>query len=205
MTDRPTQPKRPDSPTLAQIVAAGIKSLQELAESIGVNVATLQNDFDAKLKHDQGKDKTIDALHQELETHRQDLVRKILQPIVHDLVMLSDDIGGMIGGYDTEQPDSVAEVLGQLEEVQNDLYTIIERYGFELFNTADDHHDKQQQRIQRVIPTDDKTLDHTIAARIRKGVRYGDVIIRPEVVEVYRHKDSIGKQASAASKDESTE
>lgn len=200
MTDRPTQPKRPDrEPTLADILGAGIHTLQELSESIGMSVSQLQGDFETKIKADHSKDNTIDRLHNELESYRQDLALRVVQPVIHDLLMLYDDIGALLAGYaDDAQPKKVAQVLAHLEDVQNDILVIVERYGFEPFHTLEDTFDRATQRVQKVIATDDETLDYRVARRIRKGLRYGDKIIRPESVEIYRHKESIGKQIEAS-------
>lgn len=199
MADVPSPPNRQsDEPSLAVILGDGIRTLQELAERIGFSVAQLQSDFETKIKYDQSKDQTIDALHQELEAYRQDFVLRIMQPLVHDLLMLHDDIGQIVNGYSSEQPAAIAEVLAHLEDVQNDLLAILERYGFEAFHTTEPHHDRQQQRVQRVIPTDDPALDYQVAKRLRKGLRYGEKIIRPEIVEIYRYKSAIGKTVSSS-------
>lgn len=180
-------------PGLGTIVGDGIRTITELVEQLGVNINQLQDDFDQQIKTTNKDNETIDALHRELESYRQDLALKILQPLIFDLVALYDDLGRMLNGYGAEQGDEIAGVLGEVEGVRIDIQHMIERYGFELFLSPEQYFDKSMQRVQRVIPTNDAEQDYVIARRLRRGMRYGQRIIRPELVEIFRHRGTLGR------------
>lgn len=188
-TDRSTRP----GPGLGDILGSGIRSISDMVEQLGDNIGQLQADVEQKLRVDTSKDETINALHKELQVYRQDLVVKILQPLIFDLMELHDDIGQMMDAYDPDQEPAVATVLADMEDIQNDLLKMIERYGFDAYFSGENTYNKTTQKVQRVIPTDNPALDYQIARRVRKGLRYGERIIRPEMVEIYRHKADLGR------------
>jgi len=178
---------------MGDILADHMRTVTELIEQLGLGISQLQDDFDTQIKSSNKDNETIDALHRELESYRQDLALKVVQPLVTDMVALYDDIGQMLNAYGVEQPDGVAAVLGEVEGIRNDIQTIIERYGFELYLTPERHFHKAAQRVHRVVPTDDPEQDYVIARRVKRGVRYRDRVIRPELVEIFRFRGSLGR------------
>lgn len=193
-TTTPTPPeRRADEPNLGDIVADSMRTMTELIEKLGVGINQLQDDFDSQIKSANKDNETIDALHRELESYRQDLALKVLRPLINDLVALHDDIGQMLYVYGADQPDAVAAVLGDVEGIRNDIESIIERYGFELFLAPERHFHKALQRVHRVVPTADPEQDYLVARRVKRGVRYGERVVRPELVEIYRYRGSLGR------------
>ena len=70
----------------------------------------------------------------------------------------------------------------------DDIETVLQRYGFDLYQSDEATYDRKLHRISRVESTDDPALDLTVLERKRRGVRYGDRIIRPESVVIAQYK-----------------
>ncbi len=167
--------------------------------AVSAGVTQLQADFDTKIKYDQSKDRVIDALHSELQDLRDDLVFKIMRPLANDLVRLYDDIDQVTRQVTRRATENQAEGEDGQNSKQgarqflDDIHDILDRYGFELFQTEDESFDRQSQKVTRAESTDRAALDMKIAQRVRCGLRYGERILRPENVVVYRfQKDAPG-------------
>ncbi len=164
---------------------------RELAALSG-QLARLERHFETKLLYDQSKDQTIDALHRELQQHRDGMAFGHLRPLVVDLLALQEDLGDLLVGFAERYPEAaggepVASLLGNLATISEDLLGVLAKYGFEVFETAGEAVDRRTQRVQGTVPTRDPALDRTVARRLRPGLRYEDRIVRPEVVIAYRY------------------
>lgn len=163
--------------------------LEDAVATIKQSIDGLRADFDTKIKYDESKEQTIDALHRELQDYRADLVLKIMRPLVNDLLALYDDMAQMIGRYQTQEAHEDSPLLRNFEGVLADVEEILARYGYELFEHEAVQHDSNWQRVQKVVETASAEQDRMIARRVRKGLRYDDKIIRPEVVDIFRYTE----------------
>lgn len=163
---------------VAEVVRQRLDAIMSAVEAIAQAVSQLRMDFDTKIKYDESKDRTINALHQELQDYRADIVLKHQRPLVNDLISLYDDLGRLVveGG--------AAE---HLADIRADIETILARNGIEAYEMPDDTFDGTFQRVQQVIPTTIPEQDRRVAARVRRGFRYGDRVIRPELVNIFRY------------------
>jgi molecular chaperone GrpE len=156
-------------------------------EQITEIIQQLQADFQAKIQYDQSKERLIDSLHRELQGYREDLVFKILSPLVNDLVQLYDDVD-KVTARKTGDADGDAVRDELRDHVLSDIESILERYGFDLYQTTDTLFDRKLHRVTRIMNTSEEALDLTIAEHGRRGLRYGERIVRPENVVVYQYK-----------------
>lgn len=186
------QPSDPAEPETAALESSPVtdEAVTAIVSAIHTSIQQLQADFETKIKYDDSKEHTIDALHRELQDYRADLVLKIMRPLVQDLLTLYDDIGQIIDRQPTELNVDASALLDQLEGIRTDIEEMLARHGYELFEAPDEEHDSNSQRVQKVIETDVASQHLMIARRVRKGVRYGDKIIRPESVDIYRYAPS---------------
>ena len=169
----------------AETVEPGSSELQPPAGSVETAgnilglLRELQTAFEEKIKYDETRDRMIDRLHAELQVYKEDLLLKMLRPLVLDLIDLHDNLGKWTNaGADAPGRVSFADLQGDLEDI---LY----RNGFETFTVPEDLFDPRRQRALRTVPTVDATCDKRISERLRKGFLYGGKIIRPECVAVY--------------------
>lgn len=111
----------------------------------------------------------------------------MLRPVFVDLIQLHDDIGKIV-----ESRPEVDGESGQLIELmrgfQQGIEDILYRQGVEPFLNEGEAFDPRRQRAVATTPTEDSAANKTIAARLRKGYRAGEKIIRPEIVSVYAFK-----------------
>lgn len=173
-------------------ILAGLQAdLRQGLVALGQKVTRLEHNFDTKIMYDQSKDETIDALHRELQSYREGMAFVHLRPMVSDLLALHDDLDDLLAGFVAQYPDQaeqdgVRTLLNSVDTVREDLIYMLEKYGFEVFENPGEAVDRKVQRVQSTVPTVNEALDRTVAQRLRKGVRYEDRIVRPEVVAAYR-------------------
>lgn len=172
-----------DYPSTASV---GFDLLIQQSAQVISGMELLRSDFETKIKYDQSKERVIEVLHNELQDLREDLAFKILSPLVKDLVGIYDDISTEIA-EDVGQQESQSQ-LSSARYMLEQITAILERYGFELFETNDSVFDRRLHSASRAVLTNEKELHLVIVERIRPGLRYGDRIIRPEKVVVYQHK-----------------
>jgi molecular chaperone GrpE len=162
-------------------VQQDITSIRETLSGVAQMVSRLQADFENKIKYDESKERTINLLHQELQDYRNDLNFQHLRPLVMELVSLYDNMSVIAAKYDAQ---------GQSQEISafvQDIEDIVSRHGFEIYQTDSDVFDRTWQNVQKTLTTDNPDLDRHIASRVRKGLRYGERVMRPEMVTVYRY------------------
>ncbi len=180
----------------ADDLAARLEALQtDLRQGLvvlGQRLTRLEKHFETKILYDRAKDETIDALHRELQDYRDGLQFQHLRPLVADVLTVYDDLGDVLERFAVESPEAllepVASLLKQLIALRDDLGSALEKQGFELYEHPGEAVDRAFQRVQAVITTTDPARDRTIARRVRRGLRYGERVIRPEIIEAYRYE-----------------
>jgi molecular chaperone GrpE len=160
-------------------------TLQDLVAAI----EQLRQDFDAKLKYDNSKERQIDSLHNELQAYRADLYFKILRPVILDLISMHDDFSRLIGSTSSvEDMIPVAQVLKNLESFQGTIEEILLRNGVESYSVEEETFVSGKQRALQAIDTTEASQDRQIRRRVSKGFAYQEKILRPELVETYRFR-----------------
>ena len=168
-----------------------LESMKEMFSSLEKSMSSLQKDFDIKIKDDKSKDTTIDSLHRELETYREDLAFKLLRPLVLELTRITDQMRLLSAKYREEnQTSEAAEFAEELDNCILDIQEAISSHDFEFFQVEGSIFDGSQQKVQETRNTDESELDKQIAKRIRVGLRYKEKVVRPELVTVYRYVPS---------------
>ncbi len=159
--------------------------------ALGQKVTKLEKHFETKIMYDQSKDQTIDALHNELQDYREGLQFKHLRPLVHDLLTLYDDLSELLGRFEVEHAETAALepvgiLLQNVETIRADMASLLDKYGFELYEYPGEEIDRRFQRVQGTVITHDPVLDRLLAERVHAGLRYEDRVIRPEIVKAYK-------------------
>jgi molecular chaperone GrpE len=140
--------------------------------------------IDREIRAEATREKIVDRLHAELQEYKNDLLLKMLRPVLVDLIQLHDDMGKLAAAVDAADPAS--ERVGRLVAgFQQGVEDILYRQGVEAFRVDGEAFDPRQQRAVSAVPNDDPARSRTIAARLRPGFRLDDRVIRPEVVSVH--------------------
>lgn len=165
-----------------------LASMKEMFSSLEKSMSSLQKDFETKIKYDKSKDGTIDSLHRELQTYREDLAFKFLRPLVLEFTRLTDQMRSLASKYkESSQPSEATNFANDLDNFILDIQEAISLHGFEFFQVEDEVFDRSQQKAQKTIDTYNSELNKHIAERIRVGLRYQERVVRPELVTVYRY------------------
>jgi molecular chaperone GrpE len=174
--------------------------IQHAMDTMLQSISRLQADFETKIKYDESKERTIDAMHRELQDYREDLSFKILRPLILDLLSLFDDLNLLDRKYnEPEQSLDAGKIASDLKTFGADIEEIVSRYGFEFYRVDSNLFDRALQKTQKVVNTDNPNLDKQTIDRIRPGLRYGDRVVRPELVTAYRYVASSQSNPSSDS------
>ena len=160
---------------------------EEKIDQILEALTDIKKEFTSKLQYDSHKEKIIDALHQELQEHKNNLVRKLMMSSFKDIIKIIDDIRKMTNHFIANQivdsdPD---RILRFLEAVPGDLEDTLGYQGVNAFTSESSKFDPSRQRVMNRVATANPELDKTIAERLRPGYEVEDHIIRPELVNVF--------------------
>jgi len=169
-------------------------SFKSQLNNIQDNVSNLLNEFQSKLKYDQHKEKIIDNLHRELQEYKNDLTKKLLQPIIMDIISAIDDIKKLVQHYRLNDPSELdpLKLLDLMESLPSDLEDILYRQKVETFNCTEKVFNPSLQKAIKILETDDETKDKIISKILRSGYEWEGKKLLPELVEVYIHsKDTV--------------
>ena len=121
-----------------------------------------------------------------MQEYKQGLILGILRPVFVDLIQLHDDIGKMADASTPADPRARGRPPARPDAgYQQGIEDILYRQGVEVYAEEGDAFDPRRQRALSTVATDDPALNKKVAARLRKGFRAGDKVIRPEMVTVY--------------------
>jgi molecular chaperone GrpE len=172
-------------------VLAAIATVREAGARVERRLGELQSSVDRESRAEAAREKVIDRLHAELQDYKQDLLLNTLRPVFIDLIQLHDDIGKVAippAEAPGEAADEARKWVSLLEGFQKGIEDILYRQGVEPFEVEEETFDPRRQRAVAPVPTGDESLNKKVAARLRKGFRAGDRVIRPEIVSVYAFK-----------------
>ncbi|MFW6052861.1 MAG: hypothetical protein ACOC8I_03015, partial [Desulfosalsimonas sp.] len=80
------------------------ETLSDAVNDLRAKMRTLAEEFEAKLKYDDHKNRIIDGLHQELQQYREGLIKKYFHSMVTDAIKIIDDIRKFKTHYEEQPP-----------------------------------------------------------------------------------------------------
>ena len=168
------------------------KSLKPAPEEKGPSLADiasliegLQKKFDEKIAVDEHKNGLFDKLYKERDEYKNDLYGKLLKPFITGCIEIINDLRMYVSKMDTYD---VERSLNYLKTLPDDIVELLENNGVELYSEESDAFNPRMQRAKKIVPTEDASLNNTIAERLEKGYSWNGVVLRPEMVAVYRIK-----------------
>lgn len=185
----------PPLPQLTEPLDNGLQGFLQRIEGhfaqVESHLGTLSADFETKIRYDKSQAQVISTLHQELQNYRDDFVLKLLRPLATDLISLYDDFSQSVSDEQraaASENATLTQLIKNVELIPIDIEEMLQRNGFESYAVPDDQFDNTLQRITQTIPTETAAQDRRVATHLRKGFRYGERVIRPELVTVYRYQ-----------------
>jgi len=176
MNDRPGAEDGPD-PAIGEMdnredsVTPVLRELKDLREA-----------FDAKIRYDEGRERLIESMSEELSGYRQNLYQKLLRPVLLDLIGLHDDLLQVL-----ESADCPGVTTAHLEFFRGTVEQILARNGADPFVTDGETIDRVSQKVVSVTDTSDADLDRRLERRLRPGFTWNGKVLRPEWVRAYRY------------------
>lgn len=168
--DNLKSPPEDDGPSLVDIAAL---------------IEGLQKKFDEKIAVDEHKNGLFDKLYKERDEYKNDLYGKLLRPFIMGSIEIINDLRLYISKMDTYD---VERSLNYLKTLPDDIVELLENNGVELYSEESETFNPRTQRAKKILPSEDSSLNNRIAERIEKGYSWNGVVLRPEMVAVYRTK-----------------
>lgn len=161
-------------------------------DMLSSSMERLESEFRSKIKYDKHKELIIDKLHGELQEYKNNLVKKLIQPIVMDIIHLMDDINKLVMHHAQKDPSLLdsTKLLELIKSIPSDLQDILEKQGVESYGGTDKIFTPAYQRIAGTVVTADQSKDKTVSKTVRTGYMWEGNVIRPEMVEVYIYKNA---------------
>lgn len=163
----------------------------ELMNSLQESLLRLEEKFDKKIAEDTHKNNLFDKMYEELASYKKDLYAKLVGPFINETISLLDDYERLIERIDTVDHDKLKKyVIG----IPDDLESILDNNGVERYSDDADKFNPKTQRVIKTIPTGNIELENVIAERTRKGYRWNGVMLKPEMVKIYKYKEGFVDQ-----------
>lgn len=148
-------------------------------------IESLHNKFDEKIAVDEYKNGLFDKLYKERDEYKNDIYAKLLKPFIIGSIDIINDLRSFISKMDSFE---VERSLNYLKTLPDDIIELLEDNGVELYSDESESFNPRTQRAKKIVSTEDSTLNNMIAERVEKGYRWNGVILRPEMVVVYKIK-----------------
>jgi molecular chaperone GrpE (heat shock protein) len=180
--DDSSNEKVPTNPNVEESLSNSVALLNSLQE----NLLRLEEKFDKKIAEDTHKNSLFDKMYEELASYKKDLYAKLVGPFVNETISLLDDYERLIERIDTIDYEKLKKyVMG----IPDDLESILDNNGVERYTDDTEKFNPKTQRVVKTIPTGNMELENIIAERTRKGYRWNGVMLKPEMVKIYKYKD----------------
>ncbi|MFW5908594.1 MAG: nucleotide exchange factor GrpE [Desulfosalsimonas sp.] len=172
------------------------ETLSDAVNDLRAKMRTLAEEFEAKLKYDDHKNRIIDGLHQELQQYREGLIKKYFHSMVTDAIKIIDDIRKFKTHYEEQPPtkETLPSLLEFLEDIAEDIEDLFSWQGVRPFTCDTEIYDNTRQRVIKKLETDNPQMDKKVAESLRPGYEWEGKMLRPEMVAVYVYKEKTKEQ-----------
>lgn len=145
--------------------------------------------FDEKIKYDEYKNQMFDNMHKELTDFRNEANEKNINSMALDIIQLMDSYKKLLAKF--EQVESSEEnykrLISNFYGILEDLTDVLYRQNIEEYTIEEDSVDVKKQKIISTIPTDEESLNNTIAEKLSPGYEKNNKVLRPERISIYKY------------------
>lgn len=157
-----------------------------LLSAIQESLLKLEEKFDKKIAEDTHKNSLFDKMYEELASYKKDLYAKLVSPFINETISLLNDYERVIERVDKLEKEEIIEII---KGIPGDLENMLEVNGVERFSEETEFFNPRVQRAVKTMPTGDIESDNKIAERIRKGYRWNQIMLKPEMVKIFKYKE----------------
>ena len=163
-----------------------LNTLLERIENLSQQNELLHDKFDAKISEDKHKAQLFDKMYDELASYKKDLYAKLVGPFINETISLLDDYERLVDKIDSIDKEKLVKYV---KGIPDDLENLLDNNGVERYCDDTEKFNPKTQRVVKTIFTGDIGLDNKIAERIRKGYRWNGVMLKPEMVKIFKFKE----------------
>ncbi len=157
------------------------------AFDFGPQLTKMEDQISAIRNTESVNQRLFDTLHEELINYRDNFLRESLQkPFIRDLIVLFDDLTGLLGQLETaakreSDGGSVSLWRNNLENAIHSIVEILHRLEVSEIEQKEKV-DRTYHRVVTFEPADFAEEDGRIVMRIRRGFLWRGKVLRPEEV-----------------------
>lgn len=188
------------APDGAPDIASVLSEIKESIASLNQNMVDIKARYEEKIANDEYKNQLFDKMYQELASYKKDLYAKIMAPFVNETISLIADYERIIAKLDTLEPERVVKYL---RGIPDDLMTLLENNGVEQYEDQGEIFNPKTQRAVRTIPTNKDEDNNKVAERVHSGYRWNGVVLKPEIVTVYKYMEGYSSPEEKSNEDTS--
>jgi len=151
-------------------------------------ISDLSLQFESKIKYDKHKEEIINKLHSENQAFKNDLYKKLILPLVNEIIFMLDDYSILFKKHSESEINEVdvPKLLKQFGGISEDLENLLYKNGIDVYSVEGEQFDSSKQKVIKTIPTDDPLKDKTVCEKLKKGFVLDGKIIRMEHVSCFK-------------------
>lgn len=165
-------------------------ALGELKEGVDA----LSEQFKARISKTDYEEATLKRISDELDEHRSGLYRKIVEPLINEVIDVHQDMSATIASYrrkaeEGDRDDLAARIRRDLDEFRLMLGDILRNWNVEVWRPEPGEPlEPLRCRAVRAVPTGDRDCHRTVAESLTCGYAFEGKILRPAQVVAFTYK-----------------
>lgn len=165
-------------------------ALGELKEGVDA----LSEQFKARISKTDYEEATLKRISDELDEHRSGLYRKIVEPLINEVIDVHQDMSATIASYrrkaeEGDRDDLAARIRRDLDEFRLMLGDILRNWNVEVWRPeSGEPLEPLRCRAVRAVPTGDRDCHRTVAESLTCGYAFEGKILRPAQVVAFTYK-----------------
>lgn len=165
-------------------------ALGELKEGVDA----LSEQFKARISKTDYEEATLKRISDELDEHRSGLYRKIVEPLINEVIDVHQDMSATIASYrrkaeEGDRDDLAARIRRDLDEFRLMLGDILRNWNVEVWRPEPGEPlEPLRCRAVRAVPTGDRDRHRTVAESLTCGYAFEGKILRPAQVVAFTYK-----------------
>ena len=176
-------------PVVEETAAPEITDIQGKLEEILLNTQEQCTMVDDMIRNQINiKDEQIDKLHSELQYYKEDQASRFINQVMKAVIKVRKDMLKRTASQSWEEM-SVAELKREYGYVVDDLTDLLEQQNIDPYvSEVGERFDASKHQVQKMIPTDDASLDKTVAQSVSEGYTKNGKVLIVERVALYQFK-----------------
>ena len=150
--------------------------------------------FESKFLYDATKEDVINKMHKELQSYKDDLLKKIQKPVFMDMIVFSDNMKSLVSRYE-EIPEQEV-LLEKYQKLRKEFLKIgshiddfLYNHGVEAYSAeVGDEFNPRTQQAKKSTDTDNPDEHKKIIASLSAGYTWDEQLLRRENVHVSLYK-----------------